>query len=348
MKESDSYAKNIDLYEEREAYDFQGLSDCDTDMLFQPELEYPSEQAFNIEDEVIADQKTSCEGVVKEHPTYGETEDLVQAYFHSLGDISILTKAEETALARRIEEGNEAAEAKNEMIIRNLRLVINIAKHYIGRGLSLLDMIQEGNIGLMKAIDKFDYKKGFKFSTYASWWIRQAITKALLDQTKTIRVPAHIVELYNEVVKASKELILQLGREPYTEEIAERLRIPAKKVEQVLKAIQDPVALQTAMGDDDTTLEDFIGDDSRSSPYSDAEKNKISEQILKILHTLTDREQTIIKMRFGIGLNRTYTLREIGSRLSITYERVRQIETKAIRKLKHPQRSRELKSLTIT
>jgi RNA polymerase primary sigma factor len=360
-----------------------------------------------------------------EHKSHERTEDLVQAYFRSLGDISVLTRDEEISLARKIEEGNElvekivsslpvygadnagneegyingpemrekdgtsvsllemldnlvmhndyeravsvtgtniyelktkyeiidraraaVSEAKNELIIRNLRLVINIAKHYTGRGLLLLDLIQEGNIGLMRAIDKFNYKKGFKFSTYATWWIRQAITRALIEQTKTIRVPSHTMELYNDIVRISREMVTHLGREPLTEEIAERLRMSVQKVENALRAIQDPIALQTTVGDEDTPLEDFIGDNNSPSPYADTERKKSTEQVLKVLHTLTGREEAVIRMRFGIAADRTYTLREIGKHLSITCERVRQIEAKALRKLKHPRRAGELKALT--
>ncbi len=237
-------------------------------------------------------------------------------------------------------------EAKNELTTRNLRLVVNIAKNYIGKGLSLLDLIQEGNIGLMKAVDKFKYEKGFKFSTYATWWIRQAITRALIDQTKTIRVPVHMMEFYNRVTKASRELTQQLGREPSNEEIAKKLIVPTRKVEEVFRAIQDPIALQTPVGDEDTELEDFIGDKNSPSPYSDAERNEISEQILMILKTLTPKEEKVIRMRFGIGVDRDHTLEEVGRYLSITRERVRQIEAKALRKLKHPSRLRALKVLT--
>jgi RNA polymerase primary sigma factor len=242
------------------------------------------------------------------------------------------------------------SEAKNELITHNLRLVINIAKNYVAknyveRGLTLLDLIQEGNIGLMKAVDKFKYEKGFKFSTYATWWIRQAITKALIDQAKTIRVPVHMMEFYNRVTKSSRELTQQLEREPSKEEIAKRLSVSTEKIEEVFRAIQDPIALQTPLEDEDSNLEDLVSDKDSLSPYFDTEKNNVTEQILKILHTLTPREEKVIKMRFGIGVDRDHTLEEVGRHLSITRERVRQIEEKALAKLKHPNRRRVLKGL---
>jgi len=473
MREKDIFEEIIDIGKRRGILTYDEINDALPSEFFSPdEIEDLMDILQDMGVKVVDHEEALPpeEELEEEIEEYEKTEDLVQAYFYSMGDISILTKDEETELAKRLEEGktiirdlicalpiykkfeaslngdeeeinleedktDEAliqsveiiddlmkeiefserritkygslkglkhairekkkknsdtkkleilvkeieklykkveseigakvddlkamwirivkaktliSSAKNELITRNLRLVVNIAKNYVGRGLPLLDLIQEGNIGLMKAVDKFKYEKGFKFSTYATWWIRQAITRALIDQTKTIRVPVHMMEFYNRVTKASRELTQQLGREPTNEEIAQKLVVPARKVEEVFRAIQDPIALQTPVGDEDTELEDFIGDKNSPSPYSDAEKIETSEQIQKVLKTLTPKEEMVIRMRFGIGADRDHTLEEVGRHLSITRERVRQIEAKALRKLKHPSRLKALRRLTAT
>jgi len=476
MKEKDVFDEIIEVGKRRGVLTYDEINEALPSEFFTPDeiedlMDLLSDMGVRIVD---SDEALPLEEV--ETPEYEKTEDLVQAYFHSMGDISILTKDEEVELAKKLEEGKEiiaeiirtipltkrieadfisdeetlemeedeknaqiieltlyrlellievindlnaemkkyggsfkflkgliknekskkrvrgallvsmeelsnrvqltfkkiegdvgirvdtiitlwerisrvqafVLEAKNELITRNLRLVVNIAKNYVGRGLPLLDLIQEGNIGLMKAVDKFKYEKGFKFSTYATWWIRQAITRALIDQTKTIRVPVHMMEFYNRVTKASRELTQELGREPTDEEIARKLIVPTRKVEEVFRAIQDPIALQTPVGDEDTELEDFIGDKNSPSPYTDAEGKEISGYIKKVLGTLTPKEEKVIRMRFGIGVDRDHTLEEVGRHLTITRERVRQIEAKALRKLKHPSRLKALKALVST
>ncbi|MDX9715735.1 MAG: sigma-70 family RNA polymerase sigma factor [Dissulfurispiraceae bacterium] len=471
MKERDIFEEIISLGKKRGVITYDEINEALPSEYFSPdELEDLMDVLNDMGVKVVDYEESPQDEEAEEEPEeYERAEDLVQAYFNSMGDISILTKDEETDLAKKLEQGRDIiketvitlpmyekikaviesedeegilseeekadegllktmirleevvevieiadnkctkygslkqlraavnekkkkgtntkkldlivkdvaadykrveaevgikvdalkdmwnriskaryllTEAKNELITRNLRLVVNIAKNYVGRGLPLLDLIQEGNIGLMKAVDKFKYEKGFKFSTYATWWIRQAITRALIDQTKTIRVPVHMMEFYNRVTKATRELTQLMGREPTNEEIAKKLVVPVRKVEEVFRAIQDPIALQTPIGDEDTELEDFIGDKTSPSPYNEAERIETSEQIQRVLRTLTPKEETVVRMRFGIGVDRDHTLEEVGRFLSITRERVRQIEAKALRKLKHPSRLRALKILT--
>jgi RNA polymerase primary sigma factor len=473
MKKNELFEEILDLGKKRGTLTFEEINDLSAEFLPPEDLEELMELLEDMGVEVTSGEELGSqtgEAVEEEEVEAVEkTEDLVQAYFHSMGNITILTRAEETEIAKRLEasreiikgvvtamplyrntaanlaaaaeedslteeeRSNEAlsksldalgdlmksvetadarvirygslrglkklvsekkkkgrgcakleetakgvrdvyrrvesetgvkieelkarweriararelyTEAKNELVTRNLRLVVNIAKNYIGKGLSLLDLIQEGNIGLMKAVDKFQYKKGFKFSTYATWWIRQAITRALIDQTKTIRVPVHMMEFYNKVSRLTRELTQRLGREPGNEELAKNLGVPTRKVEEVFRALQDPVGLQTQVGDEETELEDFIKDQNAPSPFDETTRLELTENILRVLRTLTPKEQEVIKLRFGIGVDRDHTLEEVGRVLSITRERVRQIEAKALRKLKHPSRVRALRVLT--
>jgi len=392
MREDDIFTELIDSDKMSGMLTYSAIHDaflpgslCDDELEDIPNILHDSGvEAVDVQETSTFEEDEPAEQEKQDEDEHEKTEDLIQAYFHSMGDISVLTKDEEIELAKKLEEGEKTLaiimatplyvkreagpdhreqensdnteeanhelslamelvrKTKHELIIHNLRLVVYVAKSYMGRGLSFLDLIQEGNIGLINAIDKFDYKRGFKFSTYATWWIRQKMLRALMDQIKTIRLPVHITELYGRIIKVSSELVANLGREPRTEEIAERLGVPVKKVDDILGAIQEPITLQTPIGDEESTLEDVIGDDS-SSPYADAERNMITEQILKVLHTMTPREEEVIRMRFGIGTDRDHTLEEVGRHLSLSRERVRQIEASAMRKLKHPQRLKALK-----
>ncbi|WP_110926895.1 RNA polymerase sigma factor RpoD [Bacillus massiliglaciei] len=268
--------------------------------------------------------------------------DPVRMYLKEIGRVDLLSAEEEISLAKRIEEGDE--EAKRRLAEANLRLVVSIAKRYVGRGMLFLDLIQEGNMGLIKAVEKFDYRKGYKFSTYATWWIRQAITRAIADQARTIRIPVHMVETINKLIRVQRQLLQDLGREPLPEEIAEDMDLTPEKVREILKIAQEPVSLETPIGEeDDSHLGDFIEDQDATSPSEHAAYELLKEQLEDVLDTLTDREENVLRLRFGLDDGRTRTLEEVGKVFGVTRERIRQIEAKALRKLRHPSRSKRLK-----
>ena len=273
-------------------------------------------------------------------------EDPVRMYLKEIGKVSLLTAEEETELAMIMESDDEekAKEAKQRLAEANLRLVVSIAKRYVGRGMLFLDLIQEGNLGLIKAVEKFDYRKGFKFSTYATWWIRQAITRAIADQARTIRIPVHMVETINKLVRVSRQLLQELGREPTPEEIAKEMNIPVERVREIIKISQEPVSLETPIGEEeDSHLGDFIQDDNVPVPADAAAFSLLQDQLQEVLNTLTPREQKVLRLRFGLDDGRARTLEEVGKEFNVTRERIRQIEAKALRKLRHPSRSRKLK-----
>ena len=269
-------------------------------------------------------------------------EDPVRMYLKEIGKVPLLSAEEEIELAKKMEQGDE--NAKKRLAEANLRLVVSIAKRYVGRGMLFLDLIQEGNLGLIKAVEKFDYRKGYKFSTYATWWIRQAITRAIADQARTIRIPVHMVETINKLIRASRQLLQELGREPTPEEIAEEMDMPVDRVREILKISQEPVSLETPIGEEeDSHLGDFIQDDNVPVPADAAAFTLLKEQLVEVLGTLTEREQKVLRLRFGLDDGRARTLEEVGKEFNVTRERIRQIEAKALRKLRHPSRSRKLK-----
>lgn len=269
-------------------------------------------------------------------------DDPVRMYLKEIGKVPLLSADEEVDLARRMEEGDQYA--KQKLAEANLRLVVSIAKRYVGRGMLFLDLIQEGNLGLIKAVEKFDYTKGYKFSTYATWWIRQAITRAIADQARTIRIPVHMVETINKLIRVSRQLLQELGREPAPEEIAEEMDLPVQKVREILKIAQEPVSLETPIGEEeDSHLGDFIPDYDMPVPSDAAAFTLLKEQLVEVLDTLTEREQKVLRLRFGLDDGRARTLEEVGKEFNVTRERIRQIEAKALRKLRHPSRSKKLK-----
>ena len=304
-------------------------------------------------DELLLDNDMEMEGMDDEEeveldkidisvPEGVSIEDPVRMYLKEIGKVSLLSADEEIELAKRMEKGDEAA--KKRLAEANLRLVVSIAKRYVGRGMLFLDLIQEGNLGLIKAVEKFDYRKGYKFSTYATWWIRQAITRAIADQARTIRIPVHMVETINKLIRVSRQLLQELGREPTPEEIAEEMDMPVDRVREILKISQEPVSLETPIGEEeDSHLGDFIQDDNVPVPADAAAFTLLKEQLVEVLSTLTDREQKVLRLRFGLDDGRARTLEEVGKEFNVTRERIRQIEAKALRKLRHPSRSRKLK-----
>ena len=299
-----------------------------------------------IKDDAIPEAELNAEPVEEEIdisvPEGISIDDPVRMYLKEIGKVPLLTADEEIELAQRMEQGDE--EAKKRLCEANLRLVVSIAKRYVGRGMLFLDLIQEGNLGLIKAVEKFDYRKGYKFSTYATWWIRQAITRAIADQARTIRIPVHMVETINKLIRVSRQLLQEYGREPQPEEIAAEMGIPEDKVREIIKIAQEPVSLETPIGEEeDSHLGDFIPDDDAPAPAEAAAFTLLKEQLMSVLSTLTPREEMVLKLRFGLEDGRARTLEEVGKEFKVTRERIRQIEAKALRKLRHPSRSRKLK-----
>ncbi|MDQ0175217.1 RNA polymerase sigma factor RpoD [Bacillus chungangensis] len=314
---------------------YEYLSDQGVEVLEETEDEDPDTSELEKEEEAFDLNDLSVPPGVK-------INDPVRMYLKEIGRVDLLSAQEEIELAKRIEEGDE--EAKRRLAEANLRLVVSIAKRYVGRGMLFLDLIQEGNMGLMKAVEKFDFEKGFKFSTYATWWIRQAITRAIADQARTIRIPVHMVETINKLIRVQRQLLQDLGREPLPEEIAEEMDLTPEKVREILKIAQEPVSLETPIGEeDDSHLGDFIEDQEATSPSEHAAYELLKEQLEDVLDTLTDREENVLRLRFGLDDGRTRTLEEVGKVFGVTRERIRQIEAKALRKLRHPSRSKRLK-----
>ena len=330
-------AKEIELNLERMEQIFSFLESHNVDILTITEEDDDEELLLeDLEEDVDVDK------IDISVPDGVSIEDPVRMYLKEIGKVPLLSAEEEIELAKRMEEGDE--QAKQKLAEANLRLVVSIAKRYVGRGMLFLDLIQEGNLGLIKAVEKFDYRKGYKFSTYATWWIRQAITRAIADQARTIRIPVHMVETINKLIRVSRQLLQELGREPQPEEIAEVMDIPVERVREILKISQEPVSLETPIGEEeDSHLGDFIPDDNMPVPADAAAFTLLKEQLVEVLDTLTEREKKVLTLRFGLEDGRARTLEEVGKEFNVTRERIRQIEAKALRKLRHPSRSRKLR-----
>ena len=334
------YGEMIDFFEREEldAEAFEKILEC---------LEEHKVQLVNGEDTLKTEMELEMELTGSPEDTGLEAErskmdDPVKMYLKEIGKVQLLSYDEEIRLAKRIEAGDELA--KKELAESNLRLVVSIAKHYMGRGMQLLDLIQEGNLGLMKAVDKFDYRKGYNFSTYATWWIKQSITRAIADQARTIRIPVHMVETINKLIRTSRQMVQEIGREPTTEELARRLEMPEERVKEIMKISQEPVSLETPVGEEeDSHLADFIQDSQVQVPVEAATYQLLREQLSEVLDTLSSREQRVLCLRFGLYDGKARTLEEVGRDFNVTRERIRQIEAKALRKLRHPSRSKKLK-----
>ena len=325
--DGDRTEKILDYLEQNGIVAMVSDTDAEDDIILDVDDEPTEEELENIEFSV---------------PDGVSIEDPVHMYLKEIGKVPLLSADEEVDLAKRMEKGD--SDAKKRLAEANLRLVVSIAKRYVGRGMLFLDLIQEGNLGLIKAVEKFDYRKGYKFSTYATWWIRQAITRAIADQARTIRIPVHMVETINKLIRVQRQLLQELGREPYPEEIAKEMQLPVDRVREIQKISQEPVSLETPIGEEeDSHLGDFIQDDNVPVPAEAAAFTLLKEQLSGVLNTLTDREQKVLRLRFGLDDGRARTLEEVGKEFDVTRERIRQIEAKALRKLRHPSRSRKLK-----
>lgn len=380
-QEISDYFQDFPLSQEQMEAVLDYLEQCNIDVLRMNAMDEPEALMINDEDVVIEEEEElDVENIDLSVPEGVSIEDPVRMYLKEIGKVPLLTADEEIVLAKQMEAGADAhnrleeieellkdaddekraellkeqkqmkmleyagEEAKNRLAEANLRLVVSIAKRYVGRGMLFLDLIQEGNLGLIKAVEKFDYRKGYKFSTYATWWIRQAITRAIADQARTIRIPVHMVETINKLIRVSRQLLQELGREPFPEEIAEEMNMSVERVREILKISQEPVSLETPIGEEeDSHLGDFIQDDNVPVPADAAAFTLLREQLKDVLSTLTDREQKVLRLRFGLDDGRARTLEEVGKEFNVTRERIRQIEAKALRKLRHPSRSRKLK-----